>query len=249
MNVLISNDDGILSNGLKSLVNKFNKDNNVLVVAPDGNRSASSHSITIAKKIKLKDVSEQMNCKAFSISGTPADCIKFAKLVFPDFDADVVLSGINKGHNLGSDILYSGTVGIACEAAFFGNIAFAFSAFSLEESNFDLYSEYAYKIVNTLLPLSKAGDIWNINFPDDTKTGIQGIKITPLGKQLYTDCYVKDRCGDYMLVGELIDHDQNVSDCDIEWIKRGYITITPILFDKSNYKKISEVSEICEKLL
>ncbi len=249
MKVLICNDDGIKSKGLKIFAERIAKENEVLVVAPDGNRTAYSHSLSIGKKLKVCENKEFKNCIAYSVSGTPVDCVKFAKLYFNDFKPDVILSGINKGHNLGSDILYSGTVSIACEASFFGNIAFAFSAFSLVDSNFELYSEYAIKIIELLLPLSKSGDIWNVNFPEDSVTKIKGVKVTGLGKQLYTDRYEKVGENEFMLVGELIDHDQNNEDCDIEWIKKGFITITPILLDKTDRKNIDKVKDKCEKLL
>lgn len=249
MKVLISNDDGIDSKGLKLLAERLALDNEVLVVAPDGNRTAYSHSLTIGKPLRLEEVNTYSNCLAYSLSGTPADCIKFAKLHFNDFLPDVVIAGINKGHNLGSDVLYSGTVSIACEASFFGNISFAFSAFSLEDSNFSLYADYAVKIINTLLPYSHSGDVWNINFPDDTYQPIKGVKITTLGKQLYSDRYEKVGQDLYKLVGELIDNKENPKDCDIEWIKKGYITVTPILIDKTDREKIGKIKDKCEKLL
>ncbi len=249
MKILICNDDGINSKGLKILAERLACDNQVLVVAPDGNRTASSHSLSIGKRLKLEEQFNFKNCQAYSLSGTPADCVKFAKLFFSDFHPDVVLSGINKGHNLGSDILYSGTVSIAFEASFFGNVAFAFSAFSLEDSNFELYADYAIRIINLLLPLSSKGDVWNVNFPDDSKSQIMGVKITALGKQLYTDRYESVGENEYILVGELVDHEDNHHDCDIEWIKKGYITVTPLMLDKTDRKKILEVKDKCEKLL
>lgn len=249
MNIFISNDDGVESNGIKKLAERLAKKHNVLVVAPDGNRSASSHSLSIKNSLKLKEYNNIKGCRAYSLSGTPADCVKFAKLFFNDFKSNVVIAGINKGHNVGSDILYSGTVGIACEGAFFGDIAFAFSVHSLGESDFDYYAEYAEKILDLLLPISKSGDIWNVNFPPAELGYIKGVKITPLGKQLYTDRYVLVGDNEYILTGEIIDHDDNEIDCDIEWGKKGYVTITPILFNKTDYNRIVEVKDLCEKLL
>ncbi len=246
MNILVSNDDGIKSNGLIELVNRLKQKHNVLVVAPDGNRSASSHSLTITKSIKVEQNFELEGCTAYQISGTPADCVKIAELMFKDFNTDIVVAGINKGHNIGSDILYSGTVAIACEASFFGNIAFAFSAYSLFESNFVLYAEYAEKIIEYLLPVSRPGDVWNVNFPPTDE--IKGVKITTLGKQYYTDEYVKVGKNEYVLQGEIIIHDENDIDTDVELIKQGYITITPILFNKTNYNKVEEIKDLCIRL-
>ena len=248
MNILISNDDGIKSKGIVALAKRLAKEYNVLVVAPSGNRSAVSHSLTLSKTIKLDKVNHIDGVNAYSLSGTPADCVKFAKLNFDRFDCDVVVAGINKGHNIGSDILYSGTVAIAYEASFFGHIAFAFSAFNLDDSNFELYAEYCVKIIKTLLPISNQGDMWNVNFPDKN-IQIQGVKITKLGKQLYSDRYELVGDNEYKLVGEIINHNENECDCDVEWIKKGYVTITPILFNKTNYEKINEVKQKCIELL
>lgn len=247
MNILISNDDGIESDGIKKLAERLAKKHNVLVVAPNGNRSAYSHSISLTDSLKLNKYDNIKGCEAYALSGTPADCVKFAKLVFTDFKTDVVIAGINKGHNVGSDILYSGTVSIACEGAFFGDVAFAFSVFELGESNFDFYAEYAEKLFELLFPLSKKGDIWNINFPPSEIGKIKGVKVTPLGKQLYSDRYVKVGNCEYRLTGNIIEHDENEHDCDIEWNKKGYITVTPILFNKTDYKRIGEVKNVCEK--
>ncbi len=249
MNILICNDDGINSKGLKAIAERLSKKHNVLVVAPDGNRSAASHSISLSNSIKLNKIDDVKGYAAFSISGTPADCVKFAKLHFSSFVADVVIAGINKGHNLGSDILYSGTVSIACEAAFFNDVAFAFSAFSLDDSDFELYAKYSECLLEKLLPISNKGDVWNINFPDESCGKIKGVIITKLGKQLYSDRYILDDNSNYRLVGEIIEHDENDADCDIEWSKKGYITITPILLNKTDYQKIKEVKEKCEILL
>lgn len=248
MNILICNDDGVESKGLIKLAERLSKKHKVLVVAPNGNRSACSHSITLSNTIKLNKHTEY-DFDVYSLSGTPVDCVKFAKLVFSDFKIDVVIAGINKGHNIGSDILYSGTVSIACEASFFGDIAFAFSAFDLGESNFDFYSEYAEKILDALIPISKKGDIWNVNFPPSAFNTIKGVKITSLGKQLYTDRYVLVGNNEYLFTGELIDHNENVVDCDIEWNKKGYVTITPIIFNKTDYNRINEVKKLCKELL
>ena len=244
MKILICNDDGINSVGIKAISERLSRNHEVLVIAPNSNRSACSHSLTIFREIEMSKV-ENENYLAYSISGTPADCVKIAMLKFPDFKPDVVISGINDKHNLGSDTLYSGTVSIAVEASYFGNVSFAFSAFSLTEDKVKVYCDYVEKIVNHLLPLSVKGDVWNINFPEGEI--INGIKITSLGKQIYTDRYVNVN-DKIMLVGELVDHKENPTDCDIEWIKKGYITITPILFNKTDYKKIKKVKNKCKKL-
>ena len=247
MKILISNDDGISCQGIISLAKKLSEKNEVLVIAPDSDRSAVSHSLSIFKKFKVENDYSIDGCKAYKISGTPADCVKFAKINLKEFDAELVVSGINTANNIGSDVMYSGTVAVACEAGFLGSIAFAFAANS-NSCNFDVYAEYACDIIEKLLPYSKVGDVWNVNFPPCAIDEIKGTKITSLGRRLYTDRYEKVGENEYMLVGEIIDYDQNPQDCDVNWIKQGYITITPISFEKTNYQKISELKEKCIKL-
>ena len=244
MNILITNDDGVCSNGLIELAKVLSKNNEVLVIAPNDNRSACSHAMTVGKEITLEKVDVGAGLNVYTTSGTPADCVKISKLLFKDFKSDVVVAGINKGHNLGSDILYSGTLSAACEGSFFGNVSFAFSSFELVDGDFNLLASYSEKIINLLYPISNKGDVWNINFPSFSTSEIKGIKITKFGKQLYSDRYEKIGINTYKLVGELINHNENDSDCDVEWIKKGYVTITPVLYDKTDYKRLEKLKEL-----
>ncbi len=248
MNILITNDDGINSQGLIKLVTKLSVCNNVLVIAPDGNRSACSHSLSVGKDLTLNKVDIIKGVNAYATSGTPVDCVKMSKLLFNDFKPEIVVAGINKGHNLGSDILYSGTLSAACEGAFFNYVSFAFSAFELGESDFEGLAEYAEMIIYKLYSLSKGGDVWNINFPPCVPKNIKGVKITKFGKQLYTDRYVKIAENTYRLVGELIDHNENDDDCDVEWVKKGYIAITPVLYDKTDNQRLVKFNNITFEL-
>ncbi len=243
MKILICNDDGIKSGGLKALAEKLAEKNEVLVIAPDGNRSACSHTLTVRDSIKIAEYDKISGCRAYSISGSPADCVKIAKHVFSEFTPDVVLSGINKGHNLGSDIMYSGTVAIAYEAAFFGFPAFAFSSFSHDEGDFSLFAQISSEIIDKLLPLTTSGQIWNVNFPD-FNVKIKGKKFTPLGAKVYADQYVLDNFGNYKLYG-VIDDSTEFYDCDVEWNKRGYVTLTPLKYDKNDYDILQTIGEKC----
>lgn len=238
MRIILSNDDGIFSNGLIEIAKRLYKKHELLIIAPEDNRSASAHSMTVGKPVKLEKVNLFGDCYGYSVSGTPVDCVKMAKLLFKEFKSDLVIAGINKGHNLGSDVLYSGTLSIAIEASFFGDVAFAFSSFNLGESDFEKFSCLAEDIIEKLYPIAKKGDIFNVNFPNCNYDEIVGVKMTQLGKQLYTDRYEKISENTYKLVGELIEHNENCSDCDVEWIKKNYVTITPILLNKTDYLRI-----------
>ena len=243
MKILISNDDGIESGGLKALAEKLSENNEVLVIAPNGNRSACSHSLTVQDSIKITEYDKIKGCKAYAISGYPADCVKVARHIFGNFIPDVILSGINKGQNLGSDILYSGTVAIAYEAAFFGFPAFAFSAYSHEEGDFSEFAEISEEILYKLLPFTKKGEIWNVNFPD-FNTKIRGKKFTPLGNKVYADEYLCEGEGIYKLHG-IVDENVPCCDCDIYWNKLGFVTVTPLKYDKSDYELLKSIGEKC----
>lgn len=243
MKILVCNDDGIESGGLKTLAEKLAENNEVLIIAPDGNRSACSHTLTVKDSIKVSKYDKIKGCRAYAISGSPADCVKIGKHVFGDFTPDVVVSGINKGHNLGSDILYSGTVAIAYEAAFFGIPAFAFSAFSHDEGDFSEFALIASDILLKLFPFTEKGRIWNVNFPD-FGIKIKGKKFTPLASRVYNDEYVLDENGNYRLYG-VIDESIPFYDCDAEWNKKGFITITPLKYDKSDYDFLKTIGNKC----
>jgi 5'-nucleotidase len=120
MRILIANDDGINSMGLHMLVKEMEKDNEVLIVAPDEQKSASGHSITISRPIVVKEVKiEGIKSRALSVTGTPADCVKIAMEKLLEDKVDVVMSGINHGLNLGTDVIYSGTVSAAIEGVIY----------------------------------------------------------------------------------------------------------------------------------
>ena len=242
MNILLCNDDGITDGGLKELAYLL-KDNgyNIMIVAPKGNRSASSHSMSINKPIKIESYNFGKNIPAYAISGTPVDCIKMGILMFKEFDADLVVCGVNNGQNLGTDILYSGTLSSAIEGAFFNKKGIAISCTTLFNADHKLCAKLSLELIKTLYPITKNGEVWNVNIPHLKEEEIKGVKFTKLGKQIYTDTYEMVSEGEYKLVGELVNHLENDADCDVEWNKKGYITITPILYDKTDYIRLERV--------
>lgn len=152
MNILLTNDDGIEAEGINTLAELLSKYHDVIMVAPENQRSASSHSITIYEPIIVKQVKKPYNIEAYSISGTPADCVRVAldKLV-PD-NIDMVISGINKGLNIGNDILYSGTVSAAIEGAMYKVPSMAVSAQFIKnkKENYKIAAKYALRMLNRL---------------------------------------------------------------------------------------------------
>ncbi len=240
MNILICNDDGIFSEGLKALANFLSKENNVVVVAPYSNCSGYSHSMSFFKKLTFKEEFISEKYKSYSISGTPADCVKFAVEYFKkEIEFDVVCSGINIGSNLGTDTLYSGTVAACFEASLLNKKNIAFSVTDFDNIDYVALSKHAEKIFNLLLPSLSSEYVWNVNIPNLNE--LKGLKITKLGVQAYSDRYEYLGNNEYMLVGEALEHDKNDFDCDVEWIQEGYATATPLILDKTAYKIINEM--------
>lgn len=242
MNILLSNDDGIKSKSLLSLCKALHKEHNVTIIAPKNNMSTVAHAVNFHKKIKIKKIKYPFADSAYKISGTPCDCVKIANL-YLDKKFDLVVSGINFGHNLSSDILYSGTVSIAIESAFFNVPAIAFSAFSHDNDyDFDYYSNYALKIIDLLKNNLSKDSVFNVNFPDKNKK-IKGIKFTKLGKIVYEDKAIKLSKNKIMITGNELDELKDFNS-DYYFVKDGYITITPLLYDKTDYETLENLEKI-----
>jgi 5'-nucleotidase len=252
MKILITNDDGIDSPGLHSLAREFEKDHEVLVVAPDSQRSACGHSITLNKPLFIKEVKvEGVKSKCYSVDGTPADCVKIAveKILLDKEDkVDMVLSGINKGPNLGTDVIYSGTVSAAIEASIFKIPSVAISLdikSEKEEYNYDAASKYVKKIVAKAFEnLISENLVLNINVPNIPESEIKGIKVCELGNRIYRNVLIEHAMEDerigYQFAGEIEDEERE--NTDVSLVKDGFITLTPLHYDLTNFKILEEVN-------
>lgn len=240
MRILVANDDGIQSEGIKILAEVLSENHKVTIVAPDGNRSAFSHSLTISRNLTFREVRISDRFDSYSVSGTPADCVKFALHYFADEKFDMVCSGINMGNNLGSDIMYSGTVAAAVEANFLGLRSIAFSNTGRDNFNFSANAEVIASVFDKLVNISSDKYALNVNMPNDKP---KGIRFAPIGVQKYSDSYVKNDDGTYRLVGEPTAIDQN-GDCDVELSRKGFVTVTPVSYDRTDYAAIDKFKGI-----
>jgi len=251
MRILLSNDDGINAPGIRTLAQRLAADHEVLIVAPDRERSAAGHSLTLHHPLRVEefDIGFEKNIKAWTTNGTPGDCVKLALSAIFDKYPDLLISGINNGPNLGADILYSGTVSAAMEGAVLGCPSLAVS---LCDPNYDL-ADFSYaanfiaKFVPKIAEISfPAKTILNINIPAVNGQGINGIQITKLGTRMYTDRYEKriDPRGKtyYWLAGELIDSEEDESS-DVTAIKNNRISITPITFEMTHKSIMPELEK------
>lgn len=240
MKILVSNDDGILSNGIRALIEGLSPYHDVYVVAPDRERSAAGHSLTLHTPLRVEEVDPKYGAKkCWMTTGTPGDCVKLAvnAILSEEEKPDMVISGINHGPNLGADILYSGTVSCAMEGAMMGYPSIATSLASLrnEYEDFKFASEFVTELLNRLDKYKiPPKTILNVNIPGLEKEDIAGIAITELGNRIFTDGYEKrvDPRGKvyYWMAGELITEPENAS-TDIAAIRNNKISITPVTYE------------------
>ncbi|RDY27305.1 5'/3'-nucleotidase SurE [Romboutsia weinsteinii] len=249
MNILITNDDGIRADGIIELAKEISTIANVYVVAPESQRSATGHAITIHSPIMINDEYIDDKIKAYSISGTPADCVKVGiEALFKDIDIDLVLSGINNGPNLGTDVVYSGTASAAIEGLIQNkpSIAISYDQFNIGKEVYRESARYVVSLINSIKnKLELLEDcILNVNIP---KGEVKGFKITKLGDRKY-DNVVDERLSPYgkkyiWIGGDVKELDQD-EDSDIVAVNNGYISITPVNIEMTNLRKIDKLKEI-----
>ena len=232
MKILIVNDDGINAEGIRHLVNAAKEYGEVFVVAPMTQQSAVSQGITVHEPIEIKRYQDKFeDVVSYAISGKPADCVKVA-IEYLHLDVDLVLSGVNDGPNLGTDILYSGTGAGASEACVFNLPAVSFSTdfghFDIVEK--ELKDTLGY-VINNDLP--KNGTVINVNFPLNQYTESKGIKFTYQGKRIFSAKFRHDN-GKYWQEGNWIKV-ENYEGSDVCAVTDGYISISPIKLDRTDY--------------
>ncbi len=247
--ILISNDDGVTSKGIRHLVNIMARIGEVVVVAPDSPQSGMGHAITIGNTLRLEEVTIFENAKAYACSGTPADCVKIAKhFVLKDRKPDLVVSGINHGSNTSISVLYSGTMSAAIEAAMEGLPAVGFSVCDYSsEALFDHTDEYieqiARKVLESGLP---AGTALNVNFPPKRNESIKGLKVCRQARAKWQEEFEQriDPNGRryFWLAGNFVNFDKG-EDND-EWaIANNYGSIVPCVYDLTAHQAISQLNE------
>jgi 5'-nucleotidase len=239
--ILVTNDDGVHSPGLISIVDVMKNLGDVYVVAPDRERSAVSHALTMHRPLKVEELREHV----YQINGTPTDCVAVGvNKILPERPAFVV-SGINRGANLGDDITYSGTVSAAIESTIMGIPAFAVSLAAQKQTRslrFETASKVTLEIGKYILDNSLPYDtLLNVNVPRVEAAGIKGIKLTRQGKRVYDDSIQEtfDPHGEkYYWIGGGNPYWEHGENTDIQAVQDNYISITPIHLDLTNYEAL-----------
>ncbi|MDE3225206.1 MAG: 5'/3'-nucleotidase SurE [Nitrospirota bacterium] len=246
MKILVTNDDGIDSPGLHALAQALRVLGDVWVVAPDRERTAVAHALTLHKPLRLNRVKRQV----FSVNGTPSDCVNLAlKKVLPSSPA-LIVSGINRGVNLGDDVTYSGTVSAALEGTILGIPSIAVSQESGQGGaafRFGVAAAYAVRVARVVLIHGlPAETLANVNVPDLPKSRIKGVKVTSLSRRWFHDPIVEkvDPHGRkyYWIAGTRVSWERR-KDADHEAVRRGFVSVTPIHLDITNYGALDQLRQ------
>jgi len=248
VNILLTNDDGIHAPGLAALSQVLHTEHTVWVVAPEHEMSAVGHAISLNTPLRVKKVHTDGAFLGWAVNGTPADCVKIAVSELLPHPPDVVLSGINLGANTGINVLYSGTVSAATEAAVLGFKAAAFSLNTYRQPDFTPAARFVRRFLPTLLGLNlPAGVCLNINIPALPLEHIKGLKLTPQDTQRLVERY--ERRVDprenlyYWLAG--IEVERNRGPGTDDWaVNSGYISLTPIHHDLTHYPVLQELGTL-----
>lgn len=242
--VLLTNDDGIYAQGLLALYQSLSEEYDVQVVAPEVEMSAVGHAITLHNPIRVKEVKRKGRFFGYAVTGTPADCVKLAtQELLNGNPPDVVISGINLGANVGVNLLYSGTVSAATEAAFLGFRAAAISLDTIIKPDFTYAAKFAKKVVKLLIELELGNGIaLNVNIPAIPEHEIEGVEFTVQGTARFIERFEKrvDPRGNvyYWLTGETPMEDPR-PDSDGKVLKSKKISITPIYYDLTHHPTLS----------
>jgi len=250
MRVLVSNDDGIEAPGINVLARHLSVVGEVIIVAPDRDRSGASNSLTLDQPLRVTRLDEQR----YRVAGTPTDCVHLALAGLLDVEPDIVVSGINNSANLGDDVIYSGTVSAAMEGRFLGlpAIAVSLAAKDHQGEHYHSAAQAALVIMQRLLvdPLP-ADTILNVNVPDCPWAELRGFAVTRLGRRHRSAPCVRQvdpRGRPFYWIGPAGEAEDDGPGTDFHAVREGYISITPIQVDLTRYQALEKISGWVESL-
>jgi 5'-nucleotidase len=236
--ILVTNDDGFFSKGIQTLAEVLQELGEVYIVAPDRDRSAVSHALTMHRPLKVDLIKE----KCFSVNGTPTDCVVVGVKKLLPREPDLLVSGINKGANLGEDVTYSGTVSAAIEGTILNVPSFAISLVGERPFRYETASHFALRIAKFVLEKKLPTDtLLNVNVPNKALQEIKGIKVTKQGKRSYENSIheIYSPWGEkqYWIGGGIVSW-QKMEGTDIQAIMENYVSVTPLHIDLTNYQAL-----------
>jgi 5'-nucleotidase len=235
-NILVCNDDGVRSEGITALAEALRELGTVYIVAPDRERSAASHALTLAHPLRI----EKMGPRVYAVDGTPTDCVNLAvNGILRKKGIALVASGINKGANMGDDITYSGTVSAAMEGTILGIPSIAVSLASRNHFRFRIAADFALRAARKVLRDGLPKDtLLNINLPNVPPEEIRGVRVTRQGKRIYGESIVEKRDPRgrkyYWIGGDNLSREE-IPGSDLEAVEQNYISVTPVHLDFTHY--------------
>jgi 5'-nucleotidase len=246
MRILLTNDDGIHAPGLCALYETLKEDHEVFVVAPDSERSAVGHAITLTDPLRVRTIKRNRLPFGWAISGTPADCVKLGVHELVEGPIDLVLSGINQGANVGINVLYSGTVSAATEAAILGITSMAISLDEYREPDFCFAAYFSNDLVSWIKNAGLAPRVAiNVNFPSLPPHRIRGVKVTRQGTARLQERFnrrIDPRGNTYFWQASATLAGTEADDVDSIALRQGYISLTPIQFDLTSYQSLTSLA-------
>jgi 5'-nucleotidase len=248
LRILLTNDDGVYAPGLRALRTELQKLGDVTVVAPVGEQSAVGHSITLLTPLVVQEVlDDQQRPMGWAVEGRPADCVKLALMELLPQRPDVVISGINAGANAGINVLYSGTVAAAIEGAFFGctSIALSLEYTRPKPLDFTRAAGLAARVVKQILDHQPvAGSLFNVNIPSLDKGPVRGVKVLPQNVAPYLETFdrrIDPRGRVYFWSGPDFHCPEPHPDTDVIALGEGWITVTPLQFNLTQWGLLEEM--------
>lgn len=248
MRILLTNDDGVQAAGLLALHQAAAELGDCEIVAPATHQSGTSHSITIHGELTVERMHIDGTLHGWGVDGKPADCVKLALRHIMKDPPDLVLSGVNAGANVGINLLYSGTVGAATEAALNGLPAIALSVHQAIDEDFPLAVEPCRRVLEALLAAELApGQLVNVNLPNLRNGAIRGVRVTRQSPSRIRESYdrLKGRDGlDAFKLGSEYWFEEHPDGTDEQAIRDGYISVTSLLIDRTDYARTQGLSEL-----
>ncbi len=248
MRILLTNDDGFFAPGLQILHQVLAHQHELYVVAPEGQRSAIGHSITLFEPLMLTKHALTGDGLGFAVRGTPSDCVKLAVQGELIPRPDLVISGINNGQNLGTDVFYSGTVSAAMEGVLLGIPSIAVSLASYDFEDFHPAAEFINQRLTQLAGICDRG-LLNINIPGTPANEWKGLLVTRLGKTVYKDVfsqYTDPRGRSFYWQGGTLQLEEQEG-TDLWAVSQGYVAITPLHSDLTDYAKLDKLRKALTK--
>ena len=252
MRLLLTNDDGIYAKGLSALYAELCQEADCLIVAPEIEQSAVGHAITISRPLMVRRAMKNGNFLGYAVLGTPADCVKIGIKELSDKPVDLVISGINRGANVGINVIYSGTVSAATESVIMGIPALAVSLDTRKDADYTFAAQFVRKMVRLLTGNpGLSNTAINVNIPALPREKIKGVSVVRQGRGNIIEHFEKridPRENIYYWISGEAQSALDEKDTDVSALAAGFITITPIQYDLTRYDMLGRLTEVIDKI-